>query len=107
MRDPEFARTGRTTRQLQALPDGSIFIVTHSAQRDYCRHLLIDAGRRHDCLRIVTLEEMRHGAVLQGLPRTTILDVDHFCWESGMLFGEMRAHLSQWQHRYAVPPPSP
>jgi hypothetical protein len=99
-------RSGRTSRQLQSLPDGSIYVVTHHAERQHCVGLLVDMGRRHDCLRIVTIEEMKRGDRLRGLPRSTIMDVDHFVYESGMATGATRADLKQWQHRYAVPQPS-
>jgi hypothetical protein len=98
-------RSGRTSKALAALPDGSIYIVTHEAQRRHCQRLMQDAGRRQQALHIVTLDEMRRGDKLRGLPRTTVLDVDHFVFESGMCSAgsEMREHLRMWQQRYSVP----
>ena len=69
--------TGRTSRQLAALPDGGVFLVPHGAMADHCRHLLREAGRRHDAVRIVILNQRGDANRLRGVPRGIPWAIDH------------------------------
>ena len=71
-------RTGRTTAQLVALPDGGVFLVHSRDHVDYCRHLLRKAGRcPNTAIRFATKDSYRHfiGA------RFEHFDIDHAYFE--------------------------
>ena len=72
--------SGRTARQLAALPDGSVYVVCHEQEVAHCKHLLRHIlGRPSDCLRLVSLGEgearYQH---LRGLGPATVYDVNHW-----------------------------
>jgi hypothetical protein len=66
---------------MAALQDGSVYIVAHNDERQYCKRLLVDAGRRHDALRIITGSEAAHSGKLRGIPLSTDIGIDHAFWE--------------------------
>lgn len=70
-------RTGMTSRQLAALPDGAVFIVAHGPMACHCRHLLRESGRRHDALRLVIVADPQDVDRLRGTRRGTPWDIDH------------------------------
>jgi len=69
--------SGRTSRQLAALPDGGVFIVPHGAMADHCRHLLKEADRRPDAVRLVIVNQLGDADRLRGTPRGTPWAIDH------------------------------
>jgi len=78
--------SGRTWRQLQALPDGSIFLVPNEKLASYCRNQLRRMGRQPRSIRFATPENFRYytGAVVPAA------DVDHAYWDCTR--GSCRAH---------------
>lgn len=83
--------SGRTTRQLAALPDGALYLVPHQPMARYCGHLLEAAGRKHDAVRIIAigdagLAERR----LRGTRRGTVWDIDHAFLEAGGSYEAIR-----------------
>lgn len=66
--------SGRTTRQLAALPDGGVYLVHTQPMVDYCKRLLIHLGRKHDSLTFVTPPNVDRAA--RG-KRIEAWDVDH------------------------------
>lgn len=93
--------TGRTTGQMLRLPAGSIYVVMHDAERRHCWDLLAARELPRDHLRIVTVVEVMQGR-LSGLPRDTMMDVDHHVLEEP-LREEARAHLDEWRYRFKFP----
>lgn len=68
--------SGRTWRQLQALPDGGIyFIPPCTAMRRHCQQILVDQGRGHEAVRLVMVDgdTFRRVQRLRGKPYA----VDH------------------------------
>lgn len=66
-------RSGRTARQLAALPDGAVFLVHSSAMASYCRGLMHDAGRTLGSIIFATPTNFRS---IAGA-RFPAMDVDH------------------------------
>jgi len=66
--------SGRTTRQLAALPDGGVYLVHTQAMVRYCQMLLQHIGRARDAIAFVTAD-LNERAILGR--RVTAWDVDH------------------------------
>lgn len=94
--------TDRTSRQIEALPPGSIYVVMHHRERGHCWRILADHNLPRDHLRIVTIDEVMQGR-LAGLDRDTVMDVDHHVFEERMK-DEVFDVLREWRHRFALPP---
>lgn len=74
-------RSGRTTRQLDALPDGSYYLVANIARHGaHCLELLRELGRPRSAIRFVSADTNLNG--LTGI-RPTVWDVDHAYFEAG------------------------
>lgn len=70
-------QSGRTYRQLEALPEGAIFLVHSMAFAGYCRNLLRKMGRSYRSIRFATPNNFR---VFEGA-RAPAFAVDHAFWE--------------------------
>ena len=92
-------RSGRTTRHIAALPDGSIYVVLHGDERRYVRDLLRHLGRDLDTIKLVTVDDVERGA-LRGLRRETIMAVDHAVWDEGG-YRDFEI-LRPWRDRFAA-----
>lgn len=79
MIDP-YRGTGRTTRQLAALPDGGVYVVAHPHLRPYVEGLLVDMGRDPSAVRV--LPATTAAERLKGVPVGTPIAVDHYVWEA-------------------------
>jgi hypothetical protein len=69
--------SGRTARQLAALPDGAVYLVHSQQLADYCKGILRSAGRRISTVTFATPGNFRS---FEGA-RFTALDVDHAYFE--------------------------
>lgn len=70
--------TGRTWAQLAALPDGSVFVVQHQADRRHAMSVLVQQGRERTAIILVLTSDTRSDlGRVRGLPRSTLYDVDH------------------------------
>lgn len=92
--------TARTTAALAALPDGAVFVVAFRQEKDVCRRILASLGREPSCIKLVPLSDIARA--LRGLPRATVLDVDHFCYD--VMTDEQRQLLRIFRHLYTIPP---
>ena len=95
--------SGRTARQLEALPDGSIYVVSGYPMLRHCQYLLFEAGRSPDALRLVILGELRRRAI--GFPRSTYFDIDHEIYDYGLATSIVRDEIRHLWQRYSVPKP--
>ncbi len=70
--------TGRTSRQLAALPPGALYLVPSQALASYCRGLLHKMGRPLGSIIFVTPANFMRleGAIVPAV------DVDHAYWEA-------------------------
>ena len=71
--------TGRSYNQLEALPDGSAYIIADMSSVGYFRDLLIKMGRDPFAIEFYSLEKTY---TLQG-KRFPAIDMDHFAREVG------------------------
>lgn len=92
-------RIGRTTRQLMALPDGSVFVAGFARHARYCLDLLHSLGRAPDAVRVISLAEIDR---LRGLPRSTVLDIDHGAFR--FMTPQQRDLIRVYQARFTLPP---
>lgn len=69
--------SGRTARQLAALPDGSIFVVPNMKMAGYCQGLLRWIGRAPTAIQFVTPQNYHR---FEGASAPAI-DVDHAYWD--------------------------
>jgi hypothetical protein len=70
--------TGRTSRQLAALPDGAWYLVPNHAHVAHCKRLLREAGRHHSALLFVTVDACERSVWGR---RPIDWDVDHAFFE--------------------------
>jgi hypothetical protein len=66
--------SGRTSRQLAALPDGGVYLVHTQAMVSYCQRLLNHIGRARDAVTFVTADLTERA--IWGR-RVSAWDVDH------------------------------
>lgn len=92
-------RSGKTMRHVTAMPDGSIYVVLDGDERRYVRDLLRHLGRDPDTIKLVTVDDVGRGA-LRGLPRETIMSVDHAVWDEGT--NRDTWTLLPWRDRFAA-----
>lgn len=69
--------SGRTSRQLAALPDGSFYLVPNRPHASHCERLLLDMGRPRTSIRFVTAQDT---CAMLGV-RPVEWDVDHAYFE--------------------------
>lgn len=70
--------TGRTWAQLEALPDGSVYVVQHQAERRHAMQILVTQGRARNSVFLLLVSDTRSDlGRVTGLPRSTLYDVDH------------------------------
>lgn len=70
--------SGRTTRQLAALPDGGVYLVAHRPMASHCERLLMLAGRARSAITFVT-PDLAEKAVCDRRP--SAWDRDHAYFE--------------------------
>lgn len=85
--------TGRTTRQLAALPDGSWYLVANAREAEYCRRLLSSMGRARNSIKFAT-PDLAERHVL-GL-RPPDWDVDHAYFSVASRHHALRAVDVMW-----------
>ena len=66
--------SGRTSRQLAALPDGAFYLVPHRPAASHCEMLLQEAGRSRRAIRFITATQGE--ASIWGA-HPSAWDVDH------------------------------
>jgi hypothetical protein len=88
--------TGRTSRQLKALPDGSIYIVRDEYEKRHCLRLIRYMGRRQDAIRIVCTSDCRGPEKLRRFPHSTLWDIDHHA--ELPRHGDWRAILTRYRY---------
>ena len=72
--------TGRTYRQLEALPDGGVFVVHTNAMRHHVRRTLNAQGRKSDAVSVRVVTGSMDTDLLRGL--SVPLAVDHAVWDA-------------------------
>lgn len=87
---------GRTGRLVRQLPDGSVMVVPHDGMKRYVQRMLVDLfQRRHDALRLVSIDEGVTAII--GLAHGVAVGVDHAAfWPGRVPFAlkqEWRDHL--------------
>jgi len=74
-----YRKTGRSYNQLEALPDGSAYIIADMSSVGYFRDLLAKMGRDPLSIDFYSIQSLEQ---LQG-QRFPAIDMDHFARESG------------------------
>ena len=86
--------SGRTSRQLAALPDGAWFLVAHQREATYCQGLLMEMGRPRSAIIFVTPDISEH-AILGRRPPAW--GVDHAYFDAARSRdAALRAHDLIW-----------
>lgn len=85
--------SGRTSRQLAALPDGSWFLVAHQREATYCQGLLMAMGRSRSAIIFVT-PDISERSILGRRPPAW--GVDHAYFDVARRDVALRAHDLIW-----------